>query len=170
MPGEHSNNLNGLLLAAAVIGTGYVLYTKVLVPQLVVPKKLLKQVTRMQITRAKVGLDIKNKKLWLSFVINNPNTQAMVITAIVAHATVYQADPKKPGFRIGDVDNFTKITIAPTAATPVKLTFEIKAVNAIAYLASVLSGNWQGQIFDFQGTITANGNPWPIHERVKLSK
>lgn len=160
----------GVLIALGVAGVGYYAYKHWLKPGVLVPIETKHQVMRMQITNAKVGLDIKGKKLWLSFVINNPNNQPMRITAIVGHATVYQSDPKKPGLRIGDVDEFKPIEIRPTAATPVKLTFNLKAFNSIAYLVQVLTGAWKGQFLDFQGTINANNRPWPIHERIKMSQ
>jgi hypothetical protein len=159
---------SGLLTALGIFGIGYLGY-RLLEQRVVAPIQAKQFVERLQITAPKFGLDLKHKKAWISFVINNPNSNAMRIAAIVGHITMYEQDPKRPGFRIGDIDRFEPIVIKPLSAVPVTLTATIKAVNALAYMAKVLTGKWRGQVVNFQGTINANGRPWPVNETIKLS-
>lgn len=149
---------------------GYLGYKYVVKPKVLLPIQTKNYVDRIQITDAGFSLDLKHTRGELSFVINNPNPKPMLIQAIVGHVTIYQADPKKPGIRLGDVDHFQPIEIKPFTGLRVRLSILLKAVNSIAYLASVLTGGWKGQILNFQGTVTANGHPWPINQTLKLSK
>jgi len=161
-----------LLLPLMLVGgaaLGFALLKKGVGPKVVKPMVMKNYIDRMQVTDAGFDLDIKHKKAWLHFTINNPNNRPLNIQAIVGHVTIFENDPKKPGFRLGDIDNFSPILIAPLSAKKINLTISIKAINALAYLAKVLTGKWQGQNINFQGTITANGTMWPINEFIKIS-
>jgi len=171
VPATYYRSGGGGVVALAAVGlTAWLGYKFFIKPRVLVPIATKKFVERLQITDAGFDLDLKHTRGTISFVINNPNPRPMVINAIVGHITVYQADPKKPGFRLGDIDHFKPIVIKPYAGERVRLGVLIKAVNTAAWVASVVTGAWKGQIVNFQGTITANGRPWPINQTIKLSK
>lgn len=158
----------GPVILLAVLGAGFLLFRKG-IKKTVKEVKMVKQVTRMQITNAKVGVNLKHKQIGISFVINNPNPAPMKVQAIVGHITVYQSDPKQPGFRLGDIDRFKPIEIKALSANPVTLTVTLKAVNVLGYLAKMAQGTWKGQIIEFNGTITADGIPFPVNENIRVA-
>lgn len=159
----------GVLIFAGLAFLAYKGYEEILKPDVIKPLKTKAFVQRLQITGGKFGLDLKRMQASIGFVINNPNPADLKIQAIVGHITVLESDPNKPGFKIGDIDRFQPINIKPLSAIPVTLTASIKAINAAAYLAEVIAGKWKGQRVNFQGTVTANGTPYPVNETINMS-
>ena len=101
------------------------------------------------------------------FPIENPNNDPLTIKAIVGD--VYIADKNGKALKIATVNHYGTDVIRPTAATNFQLFAKVKLLNEFVYLSKVFNGTWQGAVLTFNGTVNANGRPWPIRESVRIA-
>src|ERR1035437_805119 len=96
---------------AILLGLGAVGYFgyKYLNKNVMAPLQMKQDVQRMQLTQPKVGMDLKHKQFWVSFVINNPNNNPLIIRAITGVISVHSSNPNQPGFNVGEIDTFKPI-------------------------------------------------------------
>lgn len=150
---------------------GIFVYQHWIKPGILIPVETAKQVQRMRITNASVGLDLKKKQLSINFNINNPNNEPMTIRSIVGDVLVSQSQPNKPALHIGNIDQFPKpaVIIPPNNAKNFTLVVGLKALTVISYLTQMMAGTWKGQVVAFNGTINANNRAWPINEKIQIA-
>jgi len=170
MPAAAQRESNSLLWVGGIALLGVFLWRKLnnagIVQDPIEALKMKGNVERLRIgklSRVKISKD----NIEFDFPVENPNNDPLIIKAIVGD--IYIADKNGKALRIGTVNHFGTDVIKPTGATNFQLFAKIKLVNEFLYLTKVFNGTWQGAVLTFNGTVNANGMPWPVRESVRLA-
>jgi LEA14-like dessication related protein len=156
------NTLVWLLLGVG----GYLLYKKVVKPDIVIPARLNQYVQHMQAVIE--GVKLTPSKLTFDIKIENPNPNPMLIDSVVGEIWVISNDGKT-NFNVGNVAQYPKVTIQPNANTDVSVSIGLKVPTLIAYIVMLLQGTLKNQFLQFRGTVNANNQDWPITENYQLA-
>ena len=128
--------------------------------------KMKGNVERLRI--GKMGrVRISKDNIEFDFPVENPNNEPLVIKAIVGD--IFISDRQGKALKIATVNHYGTDVIRPTAATNFQLFAKIKLVNEFLYLTKVFNGSWKGAVLTFNGTVNANGRPWPVRESVAIA-
>jgi hypothetical protein len=160
------HNDTGVLVIGGLAVAALLLYRHVLVPNIVVPTKLKNDAERLRIGKLQ-KVKLNKDTVEFDFPVENPNSDAMTIKAIVGDVYVSDASGKQ-AVKLGAVNHFGTDVIKPTAATNFQLIAKINLVNEFIYISNVLAGKWKGGILSFRGTVNVNNRPWPVNESIRL--
>lgn len=153
---------NALIMGGAVIAAAFIGY-KILKQDLVVPVETKRYVERMRIGKV-YAVKFKDDTIEFKFPIENPNSQPMVIDAIVGD--IYVPGRNKRPIKLGTVAHYGHNVIQPLGSTDFDLVVKVKLVNEFVYLSQMFSGQVKGIAATFNGTVNANGRPWPVRETI----
>lgn len=164
---QHHSELGPILLGIGLLGGGYLLYKKVIKPDLVVPLQTKNYVERMKIGKIQ-GVHFKKDTIEFKFPIENPNVKPMEIDAIVADIFITDKKTNQP-MKLGSIYHYGKSIIKPLGATEFDLVVKINLVTEFVELSKLFGGTFKGQVLTLKGTVTVNGKPWPVTERIDIA-
>lgn len=161
---ETANSNTPVILGALAIG-GYLLYKRVVVPNVVVPVQTKKFIKRLRVNVPSVRF--KGDDVEFDMYIQNPNNTDITVKAIVGDVFVMGAKEKKP-IKLGNINRYGSTTIRRISET--KFTFKVrtKFLNLISYFSQMFNGKLTGQVFSFIGTINIDGRPYPVNQSYRI--
>lgn len=159
---EQSRQNSGLLLLG--VGAAAFFGYKILKKNVIEPKQLQAYTTRLRVNVP--AMRFKGDNVEFDMYIQNPNPRPLIINAVVGDVFVAYGGKN---IKLGNVDRYGKVVIKPLGETKYTFAIRLKLLPLVAYFNDILAGKAKGQAATFKGTITINGRPWPITERIKIS-
>lgn len=163
--GQGGNNTNVLVGGGLLLGAGYLLYTKVLKPDVITPLKAQHYILQLRFDI--IAVRFRGDNVELDIYIQNPNSQPMKVGAIVGDVSV--VDQGGHSTRLGKIARYTQTTLAPQAETKFMLTVKLKALQLVAYFTSIVQGKVSHQVVMFTGSININGRLYPVKESFRIA-
>lgn len=166
MPAASTHKSGGGWVIFGLVTLGaYEAYKHFVKPDIVTPIRTAQYVERMKIGKM-TGIKFHKDMVEFKFPIENPNTEPMVIKAIVADVFV---DTPKGVLKLGQIAHYGTDVIKPVAATNFDLAVKINLLNEFTLLSNAFQGNWRGMTLIVKGTVTANNRPWPVNESISIT-
>jgi len=165
MPAAERNNGSALLVGVGVLGAAWLLYKKVLRPDVITPLKTKHYI--MQLRFNLVAVRFKGDNVEFDVYIQNPNSQPMRIGAIVGDA--YVVDQSGKSMKLGNVARYTQTVLKPQAETKFTFSVRLRALQLVAYFTRIIQGQISHQAVTFVGSININGRLYPVRESYQIA-
>lgn len=162
------SNDTGFMAMLLIAGGGYLAYTKIIKPRLIVPIKLQENIKRLMPVMTMRDVRLTKKSIDFTIHIANPNPDAITIQAVVGTVHLSSNDGKT-NYTLGMVQKFGNTIIKPVGETTVSLSIELKALPLLAYFSALVAGQIHGQLVSFSGTATIDNNPYPVNLKYQIA-
>lgn len=155
----------GLFPLLLIAGVGYFAYKKFLVPGVIKPLQVKKEVKTMRVEI--VGFRIKGNSIEFDMLVLNPNTVPLILDAVMGN--VFIVDQTKTPIKIGYVSKAGPVTIKAAQSTKITFAITLKAVNTIALLLNMEQGKITSMSMVFDGAVSLDKKTYPVRETYKIS-
>jgi len=148
----------------------WVLYERVIKPRVIAPAKLLHFTNQLRMYL--IGVKFKGDDVIFDLRLQNPDSTALTINALVGEVTVLippmgNIPPRR--YKLGKAANYQKITIGPTSETRYNLVVKTRFLGLLPWFVDMVQGRVNNQRYLVTGTININGRTWPLNKQLALT-